>query len=756
METISEYIVDTISSYILTTISEYILNTISSLILVTTYNYELITISSLVLFETQIYDTITISMCILSSISEYIIVTISEIIETINYTYLIQTLSSLILVPTYNYEIITISNYILNTYNKYIYDEIKEYKIIYMDISYIIFQVITLSNYILNYTDISYSITNIITISQNILIFKDISSNTSIINSISHIITNTISSFIITTISENILITVSNYIIRTISEYILITISSLILVPIYNYELITISSLVLIYTDYYKLITLSNYVLNLYYEYDYYEIEKYNIIYSDISYLVITTNTISNNIVITLSNLIINTISEYVLYTISDYVQIYYKEYYILTISTYITNYTLIEYITLSDIYKNNYKIELINYISNNYYIENRYTSGNILPKLLTPIFNIQNKIYDTTYNISISGYTLSGIIFNEFVDLSDNFTYYLTNYNTGMQLIIFNNLTLIGNNLYNYVLSISTFIYIDIKPSIIYGSFVMNNKIYDGNNSANVNSYLLFGNFYNNDSSNIFISSLSAHFIDYNVNDNILININNIILSTTNNKLLNYKINNLTSFANIYKRNITAYGINKMYDSTVSVDISFSNIVNNDFIEYNAIFNSKDVGYNEINISQIYNDNYSLLNFLTYANIFPYLLSINFYGTKVYDKTPFIKLNYTISGIFISDSNNVSIYNNFISILRNVNAGYQLADISNIKITNNNYIVNDKKIESVLITPLILSTYSTKIYDNTFIGYFTISGGISGDIINYFNSGICDISKVGFSRLLI
>lgn len=120
----------------------------------------------------------------------------------------------------------------------------------------------------------------------------------------------------------------------------------------------------------------------------------------------------------------------------------------------------------------------------NNYELYNNVTYGSILPKMLTLNPIGINKEYDGTPYATFT-YTISGIISNDFVDISSNLYYANFNDFYGQNILItISNIILYGSESNNYYISPYTF----TNGNIIQKTLIVNifNKTYDG--TLNVN----------------------------------------------------------------------------------------------------------------------------------------------------------------------------------------------------------------------------------------------------------------------------
>ena len=254
-------------------------------------------------------------------------------------------------------------------------------------------------------------------------------------------------------------------------------------------------------------------------------------------------------------------------------------------------------------------------------------------------------------------------------------------------------------------------------------------------------------------------------------------INLNSNIINNTNftNPITNTSCQSVfTPISNIYyssisissiiiiKPNLYIYGQPKYYDTTSSVILSLSGVLNNNvtIAYYNAYYLNSDAGndniiyYNNLILTGL-TDNYVLPNQsgLTVGNILQKPIIINFvFNDKIYDNNT----NVTLSNYIISQPNIDIQIDKIVTMLRNVNVGYQIVDISNILIIgNNNYICN-KQISYINIFPKLLTPINTTIYySNNLNSVVTLSGLIPNDIY-YLSSSLLPYNDINIFTITI
>ena len=371
-----------------------------------------------------------------------------------------------------------------------------------------------------------------------------------------------------------------------------------------------------------------------------------------------------------------------------------------------------------------------------NYIIEDQCTTtSNISEKILT-ITGITslNKIYDgnNIATINTTYIIYNGLIKDDNIEASIIGTF--DNKNVGDNKIVTLKSTYSGTDLSNYSIKdqlIDT-ANISAKTVTITGITALH-KIYDGNNSATINTSNIV---YNDliDRNDIYITcTCTGIFDDKNVDYNKIVTLKSSYSGTD---LLNYNIiDQLTTTSHISEKVLTVTGItalNKIYDGNNNATISTSNIIYNDLINGDDIlvyvtgeFDNKNAGYNKIvSLKSSYSGkdllNYSIINQnITTSNISKAPLTISgiIVNDKIYNGTSvaFISGELKLNGIIIDDIVNLSgsITNaNFIQ--KNVGSNLSVfVDITSLTIDNFNYIITSlKKIlkANIIAAPLGIS----------------------------------------------
>ncbi len=391
-----------------------------------------------------------------------------------------------------------------------------------------------------------------------------------------------------------------------------------------------------------------------------------------------------------------------------------------------------------------------------------------ILSKLLTITFSNVNKIYDGTKETQLLPYDISGIVENEFVDISSYVSRYRSK-NAGYQIIDISNIELYGQTADNYIIrpiySISSTIY--QKDLIV--TFEGGDKIYDGTLVPSLIMWSLSGQV---GRERVNLSSFDSQFSNPNVGYN-LIDFSNLVLSSNN-----YTSIVVPLYANIYYKNldITFSGGSKIYDSTRYVGPTINGIIsgieNNELITistYIAFFSTQNVGRQRIDVSNVIIDGPTVTNYLInpivpfYSNINKKNFNATFLnGDKNYDgtiETPV--LDYSLSGIIGTET---IVLTNWISKFKSSNVGYQFIDISNVSFngfTASNYYLEPVKMLTAYISSIpIVASFNggDKIYNSTLVTgplTWTTSGMVNNEIItlgNYVSRYINP--NAGFQRI--
>jgi hypothetical protein len=400
--------------------------------------------------------------------------------------------------------------------------------------------------------------------------------------------------------------------------------------------------------------------------------------------------------------------------------------------------------------------LSIYGYDTNNYYLStnNLTTNINILPIQLNGSFIGNDKYYDGTTTATVEVNTITGIINNDFVDISNTYNANFDNVNIGFnKTISINNISLYGST--NYTINNTNTTTGSINPSLLTATYYGNNKIYNGTNNAKI-TWTLTGK-YNNDIVDI-SNNYNAIFDNINVgNQNI--SINNIKLYGFQSKNYIISIYGSTN-ANILPKELTFNFIpsDKTYDGTTNVNVIYtlSGIINNDFVDISSNFIAQFVeglaGYKTIlieNINLYGSDNYTITNntFLSKANILPIDLTAIFNGTdKTYDGTTNATVMYNIYGIINNDDVDINTYNaNFENKNVGINKNIYITNITlkGWKAVNYSIVDNNSTIASINSKNINAIFNGTKIYDETNNGHitWTLSGVVIGDIIDISNN---------------
>lgn len=397
-----------------------------------------------------------------------------------------------------------------------------------------------------------------------------------------------------------------------------------------------------------------------------------------------------------------------------------------------------------------NINIYNININLNNYYIDNNAKiKGNIIKKYIDLSFLPIRKIYDGNVNIIVHIKELIGIIDNDNININNNFksSFIDKNYSNDKKQIIIENISLIGNDKYNYDISnnLITFGFIDRKEITI--NFVIKEKIYDKTKTAYIDSYIFQNKI---DTDNIFLdNNIISYFENYQVSDNIEVIIEQIKLigDDSNNY---YTKDKIITYGRIIKKDLKLdIQINdKIYDGKTlgeikkySIDGKLFNddidLSSNLIINFNSINVAKNIKVNISNISIYGSDvnNYDISNtFISYGNIIQRNIDLEIlFIDKEYDGNNLTKLlSYKILNKISDDD--IDIRTNFICSYININPNnsdnnlnnINYIEVKNIKLKGTsykNYSINNKFTINSLIKKRKIDVdfyFNEKIYDST------------------------------------
>jgi hypothetical protein len=202
-----------------------------------------------------------------------------------------------------------------------------------------------------------------------------------------------------------------------------------------------------------------------------------------------------------------------------------------------------------------------------------------------------------------------------------------------------------------------------------------------------------------------------------------------------------NYTTNTTVSGI-ITKANLIATGVNKIYDNTNTSKftlagyydsdlLTISNVVYNSLSYYNSIY----VGNNiPMTLSSIVLENYQISNINAVSgSIIPRLITSNFVGIdKIYDTTTNCQVEFiSLSGIYLSDLEYVSLSNTYTSVFISSNSGLQEISITGLtlykslaynynvyNISNSNLI----NLKNLLINKPAWGIYSAESFNNNIL----------------------------------
>ena len=354
-----------------------------------------------------------------------------------------------------------------------------------------------------------------------------------------------------------------------------------------------------------------------------------------------------------------------------------------LNLNTCISGINIISYTTNFDsLNAGANKVVYVNNIilnDNNYFIKDFTTSGIIYQELINVLFDVEDKIYDSTINVNITD--ISNVVsYNAFYNTC----------NVGLNTVTIENIILLDTNYKsNNIVLLSK-----INPKLLEIEFIINPKIYDNNNIASINSYTIFNAF-----ENVNIISYTAVYVDNGVGLQKVI-ISNILLDS-----LNYYATEYFTYSHINPRllELCFVNVDKIYDKTTDANIwidSINNIIDGDNVNVTH-FNSNYENY-------IVNNNISIdvtniiLNGSDYKNYCINDITIKGCILPKPIKCSFSLINNLIIGSLHGVINNDSVMiNNYISYNNNNTANIQNItlrglDKNNYYLQNNNFLINN------------------------------------------------------------
>jgi hypothetical protein len=343
---------------------------------------------------------------------------------------------------------------------------------------------------------------------------------------------------------------------------------------------------------------------------------------------------------------------------------------------------------------------------SNNYiFTKTLKIKANIDKKKIDIEFFDYVKYYNQLTSINLN-YKLTNICNNDEITIK-NYNANFNNPNIGKNKnITINKIILDGNNNKNYYVD-DYIIYgeiLPIEPNIIWNC---KTKIFNNNNDAQITHNMKF---------NI---NFEAYFSDINVGSDKQIFI----------KILETNINNY-----ILKNEYIFYGCiipqelilpiisqNKIYDDTINYTVIFDTSLN--IVDYTAYFENKNIGKNKkvfINNIKLDTINYICKDIIIFTNIEPKPIIINdiIIETKIFDET-----NKAIIQTYVIENNLDIKIISYDAIFETINSGKNKVLITNIILSNKNYISNEliETYGEILPHEIIINcTLDDKIYDGT------------------------------------
>jgi hypothetical protein len=224
------------------------------------------------------------------------------------------------------------------------------------------------------------------------------------------------------------------------------------------------------------------------------------------------------------------------------------------------------------------------------------------------------------------------------------------------------------------------------------------------------------------------------------------------------NNNISYQLFNNLTT-ANIFQRYLhaTFTAVPKVYNTYYSGQSTYtiSGLYAGDIIDISNIYTTTFNSINVVNNTSVYINNVTLTgaNYFNYVidssavilgSVIPATLNPNFYCIgKVYNRNSYAPLIYNLSGMFDQDVGLVDISQIWMANYRNVNAGNNYIDISNIKLYGigafNYTIPNYTTISGIISKRYLYVTGNDKNYDRSMLATVSISNIVGNDTVSYF-----------------
>lgn len=335
-----------------------------------------------------------------------------------------------------------------------------------------------------------------------------------------------------------------------------------------------------------------------------------------------------------------------------------------------------------------------------NYYVNDTFCYGNILPQELN--LNIKNivKYYDGTPDVKLTITNINNILPNDTVYI-ESYNAYFNDSNVGsMKIVNINNISLIGKSSNNYICN-----NFKMTGTINHVELPLNFIAFDQEYNQNMKPII---------TCNIDISSFNATYTNIEVGQQKIL-ISNIILKDFN----NYFVSDQVIKGNILPKKIDLKfkAFDKVYNSTSDVIVIYDLTY---FCSFNAYFEDSNIGLKKVYIMDISLNSYNYYtdsNIIVHANILPYEIKISPNINKIYDGTlegTIMNLDTCISGISI-----ISYTANFDSVNAGIN---KLVYVNNIILNNNNYFIKDFTISGIIYQKLtdILFNIEDKIYDST------------------------------------
>ncbi len=378
--------------------------------------------------------------------------------------------------------------------------------------------------------------------------------------------------------------------------------------------------------------------------------------------------------------------------------------------------------------------------------------------------------VYSGGYDFSYSGFVLGEE--EDDVAITGNISFTGTSQNATAAGNYPISVDISGLSTANYQMQAGTPAQLTIKKRDINGSFVVDNKIYDGNRDAIITSRIVIP--LTVDNGKLSLTGGTALFEDAKAGTAINVTATGMVLS--GDAAVNYNLVSVANAtANITARPllVTATGINKVYDGTpvAEVSLGIDKLGADDVIaSYTAAaFNNKNVGdAKTVNISGITIAGDDAANYtvastaISSANITPKALTVNATGIqKTYDGTNEATVNLNTDKLTADDVTaaytNAVFDNKKVGVNKPVNvSGITLSGDDAGNYTSN--ITANTTAEITARTLIVTATGNNKVYDGNSVAAVNLSTDklTSDDVIASYTDAVFDNKNTGTNKAIV